>query len=290
MDIATVAAALQRDEVVGDLLADVGERPVAKGAFGVMFAAVSRETGQDVLIKVNAAAHERVWMPAIHTVDPEISPAVFGTGATIDDLALPWIALERLPFAPPGLGGPEWYPPLMRAAFRWHDAAAELDLPPVHAIDRPLVASWIDDALELDETAELLQLRERFDDDWAWVSATCSTHVHHGDVHFFNAGSRTPGIPDTLVLYDPIPREAPWPYDAANCHTLTNYGDEPSLVRLVAEFRRARGLPTPDDPDVDRISALFCAWLALMWRVLFKDVQPDRRVTSWAHVERAVRR
>lgn len=287
--VARIVDALQRDGAVLDVVDEIGDGPAARGAFGLLFPARRRRTGERVLIKVNAAPWEAAWLPAIYEVDPDISPAVFSSGQSIDGLRMPWVVIERLAYAPPGLGGPEWYPPLLRAAFRWQEAAARVDLEPVHDIDRELVASWIDDAIELDGTADLRRLRERFDRDWDWVEATCPGQIHHGDVHFFDAGSRTAGVPHTLVLFDPIPRRAPWPYDAANCHTLTNYSGDVPLVRLAADRRRERGLPTPTDEDVDRVSALFCAWLAVMWRALFRDVQPDRSRSAPVHVRRALR-
>jgi hypothetical protein len=285
--IARVASALRADAAVTALVDEIGDSPAARGAFGLLFPATLRSSGEGVLIKVNANAYERAWMRAIHDVDPEVGPAVHGSGEVIGDLRVTWLALERLPYQPPGFGGPEWYAPLMRAAFRWQDAAATIDLEPVHAIGDQLVRTWIDDAISLDGTRELHQLRNRFDDDWAWIDASCPMQVSHGDVHFFNAGSRTDGIPETLVLFDPIPRLAPWPYDVANCHVLTNYAGDVPLVAFAAAHRRAKGLPTPADPDVDRISALWCAWLAVMWRVLFREVQPGRRESAAAYVERA---
>ena len=287
--IALVAAALRRDERVNAIVRDVGSRPVARGFSGSCFPAVVRDTGADALIKVNAAPYELEWLPAIHAVDPQITPAVFGSGESVGGHAICWIAMEHLPFVPPGFGGPEWYGPLLRAAFRWQDAASSLDLEPVHAIDAAWISSWIDAAIELDRSAEVMRLRERFDEDWAWVSDVCPSCVHHGDVHFFNAGSRAPGVPDTLVLFDPIPRSAPWPFDAANCHALTNYAGDRPLVHFAAEHRRSRGLPTPDEADVERVSTLFCAWLAVMWRALFRETQEDRRTSAAAHVERALR-
>jgi hypothetical protein len=94
------------------------------------------------------------------------------------------------------------------------------------------------------------------------------------------------------VLFDPIPRAAHWPFDVANCQTLTNYQDvvpdgEP-LVAIAARDRGARGLPTPDDADVLRVSDLYCAWLSVMWRTHLRAYEPDRRESSDRYVQRAL--
>jgi hypothetical protein len=288
--VARVTSALRRDSGVTALVEDVGSRHVARGAFALLVPARLRSSGRDVLVKVNANAHERAWLPAIGELDPDVVPAVFGSGDAIDDVPLGWMVMERLPYQPPGFAGAEWYGSLIRAAFRWQDAARRVEVPVVHAVDGAWLTSWMDAAVELDGSPGVRRLRDRFDDDWAWVSERCPSEPCHGDVHFFNAGSREPGLPESLVLFDPIPRLAPWPYDPAHCETLTNYAlvvpDGEPLVLHTARHRRELGLPTPDDDDVLRISALFCAWLAVMWRALFRDKQPDRRETSARHVDR----
>lgn len=285
-----VCAALQREAAVTHLVEDIGSRPVAPGSFGLLMPARLRSTREDVLVKVNANEHERRWLPAIGALDPEIVPAVHGSGDDIDDLGLGWMVLERLPYTPPGFAAPEWYGPLMTGALRWHAAARNVPLEPWHDVDAAWVASWIDQGIALDPGPNMTRLRERFEDEWAWMSDVCgSMEPAHGDVHFFNAGSRTPGLPDSLVLFDPIPRLAHWPYDFANSQTLTNREGEPTLVVLAAQARRAAGLPTPNDRDVARLSDLFCGWLSVMWRVIFKDVAPQRQASAASYVSRAVR-
>jgi len=203
------------------------------------------------------------------------------------------MVVERLPFQPPGFAGAEWYAPLLRAALRWQEAARRVSVPPLHAIDGRWFTDWMRPALKSLATLETRRLSERFDDDWTWVTSVCDpAEPAHGDVHFFNAGAREPGIPESLVLFDPIPRVAPWPFDAANCETLTNYRagvpDGEPLVLIAARDRRERGLPTPDDAGVRKLSALFCAWLSLMWLGIFNETQPERRKSAAAYVEQAL--
>lgn len=288
-----VAAALRREAAITELVDEIGSRPVAPGSFGLLMPARLRATGKDVLVKVNANEYERRWLPAIGEIDPEAAPAVHGSGGCIDEVRLGWMVLERLPYQPPGFAGPEWYDSLLRGAFRWQDAARRIAIEPWHSIDGPWLTSWLDQVIAIDPSLELRRLRDRFDADWAWVSQTCGPmESAHGDVHFFNAGSREPDIPASLVLFDPIPRSAHWPFDVANCQTLTNYLEtSPNGERLVlqaARDRRERGLPTPDDPDVLRLSDLFCAWLSVMWRALFREVAPERQASSARYVEQAL--
>jgi hypothetical protein len=289
-----VTRALSSDAEVASIVQDIGSRHDAKGAFGLLIPARLRTDGRDVLIKVNATEHERRWLAAIAEVDPSVVPATFGDGPGFGDVSLGWMVVERLPFQPPGFGAPEWYRPLVRASFLWRAAGARVTAEPLHAIDGPWLTNWLDQAVVLDATDDLRVLRDRFDDDWAWAREVCGPdEPAHGDVHFFNAGSREPGVPEALVLFDPIPRSAPWPYDAANCETLTNYaevapGREP-LVVTAARDRRERGLPVPDADGVGRLSRLWCAWLAVMWRVLFQRFAPERIDLAARYVERAVR-
>jgi hypothetical protein len=288
-----VASALRREPSITRLVDEIGSRPVAPGSFGLLMPARLRATGADVLVKVNANEHERRWLPAIGEVDPGVAPVVHGAGERINDVPLGWLVLERLPYQPPGFGGPEWYGALVHGALRWQDAARRVVMDPWHAIDGPWLTMWMDQLLGTDPSPDVSRLRERFDDDWAWICDVCGPmEPAHGDVHFFNAGSREPGVPDALVLFDPIPRAAHWPFDVANCETLTNYQDtvpdgEP-LVAIAARDRRARGLPTPDEADVLRASDLFCAWLSVMWRTHLRTYEPDRRGSSDRYVQRAL--
>ena len=95
-----------------------------------------------------------------------------------------------------------------------------------------------------------------------------------GDLHFGNAAFRRPPPDPAAVLFDPIPRRQPWPFEAAYLEVLCNGS---GLVREMAAIRRAQGRATCEPDKVDRLSALFCGWLALaFWSML-----PDWHL-SWA--------
>jgi hypothetical protein len=290
--IAIFVAEARRDPGVAAVVESIDDAPVGFGFFGVLLHGRLHADGREVVVKVNAQMDERTWLPAVDRVAPGVVPAMFGDGDRLGDLELGWLCTELLPHQPPGLGGQEWYGPLLLAAARWHDATSRLDLIPTEVIDDRWLRVWLDAIVETEPTPALRRLRARFDADWAWIQGLFEPARCHGDLHFFNAGSRASTPPESLVLFDPIPRLAPWPYDAATCHTLTNFhkiqGNGPSLVERFAELRRSQGLPTPEAPDVDRVSRLFCAWLAIMWQTRFNDSQPDRAATIARYVEAAL--
>jgi hypothetical protein len=291
--LSIVTSALKSEPAVNDVVIDIRPRHVAKGAFGLLVPARLRTDGTDVLIKINATDYEIRWLEAIGAIDPEAAPAVFGSGQSFGDVGLGWMVMERLPHQPPGFGGPEWYGPLLAGAFRWQDAARQVTLNPLHEIDGEWLRGSIEQAVELDGTSELRRLRDRFDDDWGRTCELCGPpEPAHGDVHFFNAGSRTAGVPQALVLFDPIPRLARWPFDAANCQTLTNYRsvdrERPPLVVAAARHRRDLGLATPDDRHIEVVSDFYCAWLSVMWRVHFRAFAPERAAFAAEYVARAV--
>ena len=98
------------------------------------------------------------------------------------------------------------------------------------------------------------------DRDWAWVEAMAPREVLFGDLHFGNAAFRSPPPDLAALLYDPIPRRQPWPFAPAYLEVLC---DGAGLVREMAAIRRVQGRAVCEPDEVDRLSALFCGWLAL---------------------------
>jgi hypothetical protein len=94
--------------------------------------------------------------------------------------------------------------------------------------------------------------------------------VLFGDLHFGNAAFRSPPPDPRAVLFDPIPRRQPWPFEPAYLEIMSGGS---ALVREMAEIRRKQGRPTCEPDEVDRVAALYCGWMALTaW-----GIQPGRR-------------
>jgi hypothetical protein len=106
--------------------------------------------------------------------------------------------------------------------------------------------------------------------DWEYVTKVAPTEVLFGDLHFGNAAFRTPPPEPQAVLFDPIPRRQPWPFEPAYLEVMSGGS---ALVREMAEIRRKQGRPTCEPDQVDRVAALYCGWMALTaW-----GIQPSRR-------------
>jgi hypothetical protein len=115
--------------------------------------------------------------------------------------------------------------------------------------------------------------------------------VLFGDLHFGNAAFRSPPPDLGALLYDPIPRRQPWPFEAAYLEVLCNGS---GLVREMAAIRRVQGRAVCERDEVDRLSVLFCGWLALAFWSMLPDWHTDpaqrarlaRYVSAAAHLDR----
>lgn len=94
-----------------------------------------------------------------------------------------------------------------------------------------------------------------------------------GDLHFGNAAFRRPPPRTQAVLFDPIPRRQPWPFEPAYFEVLCGGS---GLVREMAAIRAAENRPACEPGEVDRLAAVYCGWMALlMW-----GIQPQLRADS----------
>jgi hypothetical protein len=115
--------------------------------------------------------------------------------------------------------------------------------------------------------------------------------VLFGDLHFGNAAFRSPPPGPVALLYDPVPRRQPWPFEPAYLEVLCNGS---GLVREMAAIRRAQGRPVCEPDEVERLSTVFCGWLALaFWSMLLDwHADPAQRarlaqyVSAVAHLDR----
>jgi hypothetical protein len=131
--------------------------------------------------------------------------------------------------------------------------------------------------------AEAGVLLRHLDADWAWVTGVAAPEVMFGDLHFGNAVFRAPpGL--TALLFDPIPRRQPWPFEPAYFEVACGGS---GLVAEMAEIRAQQGRPTGGPGEVGRLGVLYCAWMALLsW-----SIQPDeaRRPRLAGYVTAAAR-
>jgi hypothetical protein len=116
------------------------------------------------------------------------------------------------------------------------------------------------------------------------VTGVAAPEVMFGDLHFGNAVFRAPPPGLTALLFDPIPRRQPWPFEPAYFEVV---GGGSGLVAEMAAIRAVQGRPTCGPGEVGRLGVLYCGWMALLsW-----SVQPDeaRRARLAGYVTAAAR-
>jgi hypothetical protein len=75
-----------------------------------------------------------------------------------------------------------------------------------------------------------------------------------------------PGL--TALLFDPIPRRQPWPFEPAYLEVVCRGS---GLVAEMAAIRSQHGRPAGGPDEVGRLGVLYCAWMALLsW-----SIRPD---------------
>ena len=151
-----------------------------------------------------------------------------------------WLVLERLPYThDPGWGAAA-FSSLLAAAARFQVFAAAVDTNLVFDEDVETIRRFALGGQDLGPEAATVV--SHLDGDWAWVEAVAPREVLFGDLHFGNAAFRRPPPDPATVLFDPIPRRQPWPFEAAYLEVLCNGS---GLVREMAAIRRAQGQARP---------------------------------------------
>jgi hypothetical protein len=216
-------------------------------------------------VKLNISPWELYWMRALGAHAPDLAPRVLASGAQLGEYALRWLVLEKAPYQLNHAWGERMYDLLAEAAVRFQVAAQAIDRRFTAIEGRDATQRWIERGLHAGCPGSLRQVLARLHQDWEWVTRTCGLEVCFGDLTPVNALCRTPapgGAPALLI--DPIPRVAPWAWDAAYCQTISASSDV-RMVHRMAAIRRQRGLHAPEGPDLDRLAVIMLAWLSALW-------------------------
>ena len=268
-----------------------GLRPLrpARPSFSTWLTGTWHPDGTDVLVKVNATPRERFWMSAASRGAPGSVPPVFASDDALGPVDASWLVLERLPYTyDPGWGAAA-FSSLLAAAARFQVFAAAVDTDLVFDEDVETIRRFTLAGQDL--CPEAATVVSHLDGDWAWAEATAPREVLFGDLHFGNAAFRSPPPDLAALLYDPVPRREPWPFEPAYREVLC---DGSGLVREMAAIRRAQGRAVSEPDEVDRLSALFCGWLALAFWAMLLDWHADpaqrarlaQYVSAAAHLDR----
>lgn len=268
-----------------------GLRPMrpARPSFSTWLTGTWYPGGADVLVKVNVTRRERFWMSAASQGAAGSVPHVFASDEALGPVDASWLVLERLPYTHDPGWGTAGFSSLLAAAARFQVFAAAVDTDLVFDEDAETIRRLTRDGLDL--CPEAATLVSHLDRDWAWAEATAQREVLFGDLHFGNAAFRSPPPDLAALLFDPVPRRQPWPFEPAYLEVLCNGS---GLVGEMAAIRRGQGRAVCEPDQVGRLSALFCGWLALaFWAMLVgwhgdpaQQARLARYVSAAAHLDR----
>jgi hypothetical protein len=240
----------------------------ARLSYSTWFAGTWQPDGVEVLVKLNVTAVERFWMTTVSGGTTGVVAPVLAADRALGDVDVPWLAMERLPYRWEPSWGKDGHTALLVAAARFQEFASGVQGGPVNEDSVRTIWRMAVGGRDLCPDAEALI--RNLPRDWAYVARMAPPEVLFGDLHFGNAAFRTPPPDPQAVLFDPIPRRQPWPYEPAYLEVMSGGS---ALVREMAAIRRKQGRPTCDPDDVDRVAALYCGWMALTaW-----GIQPGRR-------------
>ena len=234
----------------------------------------------DVLVKVNITQREQFWMPAASQATTGVVPRVLASDSSLGELDVAWLVVERLPYRYDPAWGTAAFSSLLEAAAGFQLFAAEVDTPLVYEQGFESIRHWVLRGQDLCQEAGVLA--RNLQRDWAGVEAVAEPEVMFGDLHFGNAAFASPPPHPRALLFDPIPRRQPWPFDPAYFEVLCGGS---GLVHQMAAIRAAQHRPTCGPADTDRLATLYCAWMALLWWGILPQRRPDAawrtRVTAY---------
>jgi hypothetical protein len=230
------------------------------------FAGTWAPENTEVLVKINVTPRERFWMTTASQRTTGIVPRVFAGDAALAGADISWLVLERIPYSHEPAWGAAAHTALLRAAARFQVFAAAVDTRLVYEEGIETIRGWSLGGQDL--CPEAAAVLANLDRDWAWVTAVAPPEVMFGDLHVGNAAfTGPPSDPQaTALLFDPIPRRQPWPFEPAYLEILC--GGQ-GLVSAMAAIRKAQGRPAGTDQETGRLGTLYCAWMALLsWGIL----------------------
>ena len=217
-----------------------------------------------VLVKINVTPRERFWMTTASRATTGIVPRVFAGDSELAGDDISWLVLERIPYSYEPTWGAAALTAMLRAAARFQVFAASVDTHLVYEEGIETIRRWALAGQDLCQEAAIVVAS--LDWDWAWVTEVAPAEVMFGDLHFGNVAFTAPPPHAAALLFDPIPRRQPWPFEPAYLETLC--GGE-GLVREMAAIRAAQHRPTCTTAETDRLATLYCAWMALLsWGIL----------------------
>ena len=268
-------------EVRALLLAELGRHPATAGRLAELrpyraptptpshstwFAGTWTPDGTDVLVKINITFREQFWMAGASAATIGLVPRVLASDTSLGELDVAWLVLERLPYVYDPAWGAAGFSAMLAAAARFQVFAAGVDTPLVYEEGAGTIRYWAVGGRQL--CAETEVLLKHLDADWAWVTGVAAPEVMFGDLHFGNAVFRAPPPGLTALLFDPIPRRQPWPFEPAYFEVLCGGS---GLVAEMAAIRSGQGRPAGGPDEVGRLGALYRGWMALLsW-----SIQPD---------------
>jgi hypothetical protein len=214
--------------------------------------------GREVILKLDVSERALYWTRTLSEHCPTISPKLIASGDQLGDLDVRWVVMERLE-APPDFA--EQLVDAVTASVAVHLAGPRVNLSMAYDVGQAAIRGWLQRAAADSAPMGTSQLLDSLETDWLWLDSRCASSLAFGDLHAGNVMARDDG---SVVLIDPIPRVAPWMFDAAYAQVISATPTS-QLCSSVAQARQAVGLPVLSGPDLSRAESLFLGWMAALW-------------------------
>lgn len=214
--------------------------------------------GREVILKLDVTERALYWTRTLSEHCPTISPKVIASGDQLGALEVRWLVMERLEALPDVAAQ---LVDAVKASVAVHLAAPLVDLSLAYDVGQAAIRGWLQRAAADSAPQGTSQLLNTLDTDWLCLDAQCASTLAFGDLHAGNVMARDDG---SVVLIDPIPRVAPWLFDAAYAQVISATPSS-RLCLSAAQARQAVGLSVLNGPDLSRAESLFLGWMAALW-------------------------